>query len=471
MDKFIANSTANKPLGIPTGRKCLIIPAGQYAGRMAILYASASDTIKMVTADPPYTTFSTPLEVITNSADLPFDATFNNSFDIMAAFISGSGNELRFVKLSFDGGSWTPGSQKVVYDNSEASYPVIAKLTTGQLWIFYRRLYQSDYYINGKLSGDDGDTWTVSSDPGDTLTSGANSAYGQMVERNIHQYVFYTEGGTKIAFRSKPNSAVIWSSEVVLATEGGYDENFHAAVSSDGRIGLAYAASTGLKFREYNGSYWSSETVLDSDEVSNPAVAYHGGSAYVLYIRDVDDGLNQAYFVKQETDGFSDPAPIDPRRSDLDTVIIYNEGTGTYQDKTEEAASVAAADVFHSGSNALLSQSGDAVFFGCEQPFNFLHIILSTTGTGGQVIWRFWDGQNWQAFVPISGEWHFASGSHDLLFWKDYCSIPGEWQKKPINGKDCFWVAAMVASSFAVAPVGSRLNAVSSLEMISRGVS
>lgn len=467
MDKFIANVTAQKPLGIPTGQKCLIVSKGPYAGRMAILYAASSPTIKIVTADPPYGDFATPVDVITDSADSPFDATFNDSSDILVTFIGSGNNELKFVRLSFSGGTWTPGSANVVYDGSVASHPVIRRLSTGPLWIFYTREYEGNYYICGKVSGDDGDNWTPSSDPGDTLSSGADSAYSLMVERNTLQYVIYSEGSNKISCRIKPNSGIVWGGETVLTTEGGHSEHFHAAVSTDGRIGLAYRSASGLKFREFNGSYWTAQISLDDEEPACPVVSYQGGNAFVLYSRQSGQSMNKAFYVKQETTGFSEPSAIDIRRSTFDSVLVYNASAGTYQDKTGEAESAETADVFHSGSNALLSGVSDALFLGLKKPFNFINLVLSTAGSGGEVVWKYWDGQNWQAFIPYSGSWQFSSGMKELLLWSDFNSIPKDWQKKVVSGQEAFWICAAVTSAFSTAPIGSQINAISNLKSIS----
>jgi hypothetical protein len=470
MNKFIANSTADSPLGIPPGRKCLIVPSGQYAGRVAILYAASPSNIKLVSADPPFANFSSPSDVVTDSADTPFDAHMNSDGDIYVAYIETSTNDLKFVKLTFDGGTWLVGAPATVYDGGDSSYPCICKLSAGRLWIAYTRLSGVDYYISAKVSTDDGETWTAASDPGDTLTSGDDSAYCKMVERNQYQYVFYSEGGDRIACRSKAISAVIWGSEVVLASEGGYDENFTAAVSPDGRIGVAYVSATGLKFREYNGSYWSGEATLDNNTVVWPVVSYQGGEAYVLYARSRGSNMNQAFYTKKENDSFSSPEPLDTRKADLKKLLLYNASAGSYEDKTNEAASSDMADVFHSASSALLLAIDDALFIGIDEPFNYLHLLLSTTGAGGEVNWKYWDGQKWKAFTPVSGTWHFTAAEHDLLLWSDFDSIPDDWQKKTISESSCYWIVATVMSAFTTAPVGSRINAISNLKAISAQV-
>ena len=170
MDKFIVSSTADRPLGLPTGRKCLIIRSGRYADRMTIIYAASATTIAMVWADPPYSGFSAPLNIVTDSSDSPFDAWMNDSGDIYLAYSAASGNQLVFVKVTFIDGTWSVGTPVTVYDSDANYYPSLRLLTSGYLWIAYTRVSGGNYYINAKSSGDDGQSWGTVSNPGDTLT-------------------------------------------------------------------------------------------------------------------------------------------------------------------------------------------------------------------------------------------------------------------------------------------------------------
>ena len=52
MHKFIANSSAAHPLGLPTSRLALKVESGQYAGRVAVVFASAPSTIACQSQEP-----------------------------------------------------------------------------------------------------------------------------------------------------------------------------------------------------------------------------------------------------------------------------------------------------------------------------------------------------------------------------------------------------------------------------------
>ncbi len=467
MNKFIVNSTAALPLGLPTGRKCLMVKSGQQAGRLAILYAASASNIALVWADPPYDIFSTPVNVVTDAADSPFDACIDDDGDICIAYTVATSLNLGFMKLTFADGVWTIGTPIIVYDAEPSYFPSIIRLTINYLWIVYTRVSGGVHYISAKSSTTEGESWGTVSNPGDTLTLGSTSAYAVMVQTGDYQYAFYSEGGSKIAYRRKLYTGVVWNSEVILATGDGFGENLAAAVDTDSRIGLAYASSSGLKFREYSGSGWSVESILDSHVVSGPAVSYQGGIPYVLFNHAYGVNMNLVMYTRRIETSFQSPIPLDARKSYLKKLLVYDASAGTYQDKTVAASSTDTADVFHSNSGALLAATGDAVFVGMEEPLHFLNIILSTTGSGGEVIWKYWDGQAWKSFTPASGSWHFTTTGHALLLWNDYQSIPVDWQKKTVSDNNLYWISVTAASPFSSAPIGTQISSISNLKALS----
>lgn len=470
MNKFIANSTAGYPLGLPTQQKCLLMKSGQYANRIVILYASSASAISLTWADPPYDSFSTPAAMVTDSADSPFDAFMNDDGDIYIAYTITGTKYLGFVKLTFTDGEWSAGTPATVYDGGESYYPSIRKLVSDYLWIAYTRLSGGDFYISAKSSGDDGATWGTVSDPGDTLTSGSSSAYGCMVEAGSYQYVFYSDGGTAIAYRRKLNAAVLWNSEVVLASGSGFDVRLAAAVSGDNRIGVAYADTDSLKFREYSGSTWSGEYVVEDIAVDHPAVSYQDGVPYVLFSREYGTDMRLVMYSRLAGTQFQSPTRLDGRKSYLQRLLVYDASAGTYQDKTGEASSTASGDIYHGTSGTLMSDDGDTVFFGMDDPFHLLTIVLSTVGSGGEVTWKYWDGQVWKSFTPSSGPWHFSGSPKTVLLWDDFESIPDDWQQKGIEGATKYWIAAAATTAFATAPVGSQITAIANLQALSVGV-
>ncbi len=470
MNRFIVNTTAANPLGIPTGKKCLLVKSGQYTNRMAILYSASATTIALIWADPPYSNFSAPINLITDSADKPFDAFMTDNGDIYIAYTVAGGFNLGFVKLTFSGGNWSIGTPVTVYNLDENYYPSIRKLSSGYLWIAYTRVSAGIHYISAKNSSDDGQSWGTVSNPGDTLTSGSTKAYASMVEASGYQYVFYNDGGSKIAYRRKLNNGIIWNSEVILASGNDCGENLGVAVDNDGKVGVAYAIPAGLKFREYSGSVWSGEYTLDDNDVSGPVVSYQDGVPYVIFNRPYGASMNLVMYTRKVDTVFHNPVTLDGRKSYLQKLLLYDASAGTYQDKTGEASSPDSADIYHTGSGALASAVGDTMFIGLDEPFHFISFVLSTVGTGGEVAWKYWDGQAWKAFTPISGGWHLSTTQHDLLLWNDFLSVPADWQKKSICDHNLYWISVSVISGFGNAPIGTQVSTISNLKALSAQV-
>lgn len=460
MNQFIANSSAAYPLGISTGQKAFYVPSGPYLRRVAILYASSSSNISISWADPPYGNFSTPTDIITDAADFPFDAFMDSLGNIYIAYTITSTNDLGFCKLTFANGSWTAGSPVTVYNGDDNYYPSIIKLSDDSVWIAWSRLSGGNYYVSAKTSSDDGATWGVVSSVDHTLTAGDSSTYPRVLEAGGDFYIFYSEGTSQIAYQKYNTIIDPWPSEVVLASAGGYDQNLSAVASTDGRIAICYKATDGLRFREYAGSSWSIETLIDSNTISQPNAVYRGGVLYLLYNVDVGNSMFLSYYSKRTDNIFSSPTILGNHRNFLDKLLLFNAAAGTYEDLTTAASSEASADIKHTTSSALLSAVDDAVYLGGDQPFNLLRLILSVTGSGGTVIWKYWDGQSWKAFTPVSGAWQFSSAEHNLLLWDDIDSAPSDWQKFELSGSDIYWISATVSSGFSGLPIGTRIAAI-----------
>lgn len=460
MNRFIANSTAAYPLGVPTGTKLFYVPTGSYTRRVAFLYASTASNISITWADPPYGDFSTPADILTDAADMPFDAYMDGAGNIYIAYTISGTNDLGFCKLTFDGATWTAGSPVIVYNGDDNYYPSIAKRSDGVIWIAWSRFSSNNHYVSAKSSANEGVNWGTVSSPQHTLTGAASSAYPRIVEAGGDFYVFYSEGSTQIAYRKYNTPADPWFTEVVLASGGGYDQNLSAVASTDGRIALCYKASDGLRFREYAGSSWSVEILIDSSTISQPNSVYRGGALYLLYHVELGNSMFLPYYSKRANNVFSTPTTLSNNRDYFDKLLLFNDATGTYEDMTTEASSSASADIKHSSSAALLSAINDTLYMGEDHPVNLIRFILSSTGSGGTVVWKYWDGQSWKSFTPASGAWHFSSAEHDLLLWDDVNSVPSDWQKLELSGSSKYWISATVSAGFTGEPVGSRIAAI-----------
>ncbi len=467
MHTVISTTSAVHSLGGPNGGIILRVEGGAFAGRIAVLYIPVYGTLEMVWADAPYTVFSSSQQIATDCRDAPFSAVISGTGDIYAAYINLS-DELCFVRLGFADGGWSIETTQTIFSAADASFPVICKLSTGQIWIAYTRYTGGLSYINAKLSEDDGATWTSDTNPGDTITSGdAVSAFCTMIEAKGYQYIIYTEGGTQLAVRAKSSGGAIWGGETILGSEGSYNDHLSAGVSSDGRLGIAYMTAGGLKYREFTGSTWSAEELIDAAAAGWPRVIFNQGNPAVVYLQYHHSDLTRLVVSTRDSGGFNTAEALVPGRDDPERVLLFNNSSGDYEDVTAQAVSQAAGDVIHPMSNALVLAEGDAIFAALPQQFSQFHVELSVVGSGGTVVWKYWDGQVWKSFVPESGAWSFTSATKDIALWQDLASIPTDWQPSQLGGYTGYWIRMEVTHAFGTAPVGSVMTGISKIAALS----
>lgn len=456
MRTFITTSSATEPLGIPTGRKALRIVDGVYADRLAFLYQNSAGSISLRYADPPYRSWSTAQVVASDSADSSFDCWMNSAGEIYLVYTADTSFDLLFRKITFSGGAWVSGSAVTVYATDDCYFPSIALEKPDRLWVSYTRVSGGSSYINALKSDNWGDTWGVGA--GETLTDAGTSAYSQVVVSSDLIHVVFTLSGAKLAVKDKEYLSGLFNAEKELATGTGFDENFHLALSSDGRVGVVYDDGQ-LRYRSYDGSQWTAVQVIDSAGGAEPRLIYSNNSPYVIYAQSAGSNQTRLLHSTDNGQGFSSPVRLLDSRDDFAAATLYNSSGASYADLTAEAASNTSADVFHATSGALAKDSGDTLYLGMADKFNFIHVILSTSGAGGALSWQYYDGSSWVSFTPASGATNLTSSEEDILLWDDLSSVPGPWQMVTVNGATLFFVRAVVSSAYSTAPVGSQFTA------------
>jgi hypothetical protein len=463
MQKLLDTSSALYPTGLPTQRKIFRIPSGVYADRAAALYQKTAGTIVLVFADPPHTTWSAAQNVVTDSADLPFSATMYKDGNVYLVYTQATTLALLMVKLSFANGVWTAGTVRQVLTVDSNYYPVIIKDRTDRLWAVWTRLAAADgkYYLQAKSSINDGATWGGgSTDLGTTLTAGATSpVYGQVEIFNDRVYAFYTDGGAKLADRYFPVLGSLWAAEEILATGTGFDSNFAVHASADGKLGTAYASSSGLFYREFDGAVWSGALLVDAVGTA-PMLVFPNGVPTVLLLKALGTAQNQMVYAQKGESGFGAAVPLFVAEAAFAKLFVFDASAAVkFQDKTSEAASAAAGDVLHSSSGAMLKDAGDALYLGAEEPFHFFRVINSVAGVGGVVTYSYWNGSEWVAFIPHTGNYNFTDTGAGIYLWLDKAQIPTGWLKASVSGAVKFFVKIEAATAFTTGPVGSQLSA------------
>jgi hypothetical protein len=278
-------------------------------------------------------------------------------------------------------------------------------------------------------------------------------------------HVVYTNGGLNVSIRSRPISGGSWTTEYNIATGIGFDEHFDAALSFDGSLGVVFDFGQ-LKYREYDGNNWGTIVTLDSDGGDFPQLMFNDNVPVILYLSSLAAGQILLKYTTRSTGSFSPPAVLDKRARQFDSVLLYDASSSNYADLTAAAASATTADVYHPDSSVFVKDSGDTAYLGMDQTFRYVKFLLSTAGSGGTVVYSYWDGSNWQAFTPAGGSYAFDATDKELLLWDDYESIPVDWQKKLLSGQTRFWVKIEVISAFTTGPVGSQITAASDVQAL-----
>ncbi len=464
MQKKITETTGSCGLGAPPGHKLLKVSSGQYTGRLVAVIQTSSSDIKYAYADRPYTSWSSLSVIATDAADQPCDCVMDSDGNIHVVYTETSTEYLVTRKLTFSGGSWSVGSKVTVYNGNPSRYPSVAIETGGKLWVSWTRIDGGVRYVHIKSSDDSGATWgSGPSDSGDSLTSGASSAYSKVLVGPNGIYVIYTNGGLNISMRLRPIAGGSWTTEYNIATGTTFDQHFDAALSSDGSLGVTFDHGQ-LKYREYNGVNWGSIVTLDSDGGDYPQLLFSDNVPAIIYLSSLASDQILVKYTIRNTGSFSTPEVLDNRAKRFDSVTLYDASASSYADLTNAAGSSATADVYHPNSSVLIKESGDIIYLGMGYKFRYIKFLLSTAGSGGSVTYSYWDGSNWKAFTPSGGSFALDATDKDLPLWDDYESMPDDWQKKIVNGQTHFWVKIEVDSVFTTGTVGSQITAVSDLQ-------
>jgi hypothetical protein len=225
------------------------------------------------------------------------------------------------------------------------------------------------------------------------------------------------------------------------------------------RFGVVFADSENLNYKEFDGSIWSGVAVIDNAPPVAPNLVFRGEVPQVIYAKPVGTGQLVPYVSFKEGGAFVEPIPMSPEVDSFEKVLCYRPVAGQpYHDKSSEAASESAGDVYHDDSGRLMINEGDGVYTGQSEKFYSIKVNLSTVGAGGTISWYYWDGSEWRVFIPASGVYNFDSSPAEILLWEDSAQIPDDWQSSTVTNSAKYWIKAIATSDFSTGPVGSQLT-------------
>jgi hypothetical protein len=464
MQKLIDTVSSFYATGIQPQVKMFKVSSGQYQDRLVIIYPKTSSQLVYVWADPPYLSWSQPVDLATDSADYPVSAHMDAEGNIYIVYTQQTSLSLMELKLSFSQGSWSLGAVNTVCNQGECRYPSIIKDSTDRLWVswtYYDPVTERNY-VHVKTSQDDGTTWgTGPTDPGTCLTNGAASCFSQLLFQSPYIRCFYSDDSTLLAYRSHEIQSTGWDSQETIYSGSQIDDDFCADLSSDNKVGIVFPGSSSLLYKEFDGSNWSGVFTVDNNPSQSPALRFLEDSPYVFFARNIGGGQNQSFYSYRDGQDFVTPVTYEPGQKPFDRFLCYDDSASTkYCDLTTQAEDSNPADVFHPASGGVLEDTDDVLYLGMEVRFNLVRLNLATSGIGGQVKWQYWDGDTWSDFTPQSGAYHLDSQEKTVILWEDLNSVPYDWQRCSVNDLSEFWMRIVVTSSFTTAPVGTQVTAV-----------
>jgi hypothetical protein len=464
MQKLIDTVSSYYATGIQPQAKIFKVPSGQYKDRVIAIYPKTPNSLVYVWADPPYEGWSDPQDLVTDSADYPCSAYMDSDSNIYLAYTQQTTLALLEFKMTFSSGSWSVGTVNTVCNVGDNYYPSITKDSIGRLWISwtYYDSVAERYFVHAKSSTDGGATWgSGPSDPGTALTNGTTSCFSQLIFQAPYIHCFYSDDSTLLAYRSFELSGSVWSSQQAVYSGSSIDDDFHADLSRDQKVGIVFPGTSSLLYKEFDGSNWSGVfTVEDSLPVS-PTLKFFDTIPFVFFAKNIGTGQNQIFYSYKEGTSFVSSSPFERGQKPFDCVFCYDDSaTDKYAHLTTEASDSTVADVYHPTSKGLVKDEEDAFYLGMDRKFNLAKIILSTAGIAGQVSWEYFNGESWTDFTPHSGAYHLDSLNKMVMLWQDLYSVPSDWQQCPVNGVSKFWVRILVTTGFTTAPVGTQITAV-----------
>ncbi|MBD3233468.1 MAG: hypothetical protein GF315_07055 [candidate division Zixibacteria bacterium] len=467
MHKFIDTSTAFYTTGISPGEKLFRVKSGIYSNRIVAVYSDSANTIVYCHADPPYNEWSDPATITDTSANQPCTAYMDEDGNIHLLFTATSSHDLKYLRLTFNAGDWTVGTIRTVCSAGDNYYPSIVREEDGDLWAAwcYFDSDSSEYSIRVKKSVDNGVTWgSGPSDIGTALSSvSVTAGYVAISIVGSQIHAIYCANRNSLNHRQSPLSEESWSDEHLIYNSSQIDDKFSVATSRDNKIGVAFIAPTvpGACFKEFDGQNWSGLYVAEYQDNYYPALHYFENTPYIFYTRNIGDNQYAIKYCYLNEGVLTDTDYLFEGMKPFDTVFVYDDSAGNkFYDRTSEAENTAAADIYHPNSSALVQSTGDMLYVGMDSPFFYIHFILSTVGSGGTVNYAYWNGANWETFVPYSGAYHLNSSPANVLLGPDLNSVPLNWQKCTVNEIGKFWVRIKVTSTFSTPPVGSQITAI-----------
>jgi hypothetical protein len=295
---IVATSTSARATGLSINRHIVRTSNGTL-----VLFYQSGGGIQYKTSTDDGVTWSDPVTV-TPGTRAEFAVWIDTADNIYIVYYhNGTNAYIFFRKLTYSGGSWSIGAERVVESGGiQRRYPSLVREDTGRIWVTYRyrRGFFTSYSIRVKYSDDEGQTWSASTQLATTNRYGSST----LIIYGGFPAVFFEVNDNSLQWRTWNGSD--WSPAATIVSGDDYDDyNWGSlTVTSDNRIHLVYSKYGGgyIRHTAYDGSSWSAPLSLSSDKGDRyPNLTTDGTNLWAIWSQYV--GSNQYKLVYKKYDG------------------------------------------------------------------------------------------------------------------------------------------------------------------------
>jgi len=278
--------------------------------------------------------------------------------------------------------------------------PDIEATRDNQLWVVWRSDVAGNYEIYYKIHNPLAGNWT--NDKRLTFNSAidTNPAIIQTSDSKI--WVFWareiTPGNYELFYKTTTNGGISWSSETRLTNDPRYDASPALIQASDGKIWLVWMRKTDstiqdIYYRTYNGTSWSTENQLTSsaDRDSTPSVTQaRDGKIWVFWSRFIP--AEHEHIFAKSFDGSTWSSEMQLTSDDKENLdpsaFVENDGTmWVFWQSRRQNPQDDPHDLFYkTSSNNGVSWSGSVQF----TTYNDNDFLVSATQAPDASIWVVW---------------------------------------------------------------------------------
>jgi len=199
-------------------------------------------------------------------------------------------DEIFYKVYNMKTGKWTNDTQLTSHPNYDVG-PSILQTSDGKIWVFWTTNRVGNYEIFYTTTSDNGASWSTETPATTDPRSDVSPAVAQASDGKI--WLVWSRkaatGNQDIYYKTYNGTS--WSDDVQLTTHTNLDETPAVMQAKDGKIWVFWSRSmpdalTQIWYKSFDGSSWSSETQLTTEEKDNmdpAAFVEQDGTIWVMW--------------------------------------------------------------------------------------------------------------------------------------------------------------------------------------------